>query len=123
VVQKVKEERISKIIEEFEENSKHGFDNRKGDKHVSGVYRWVDKIYKNKVLNYGKRLMYEFMLPQPAHFHYLNTSGKENVLNGDIIEKPIDPRSNLSLGSTFENTYKFWAEKYGADIVPQPENQ
>lgn len=121
VVQKVKEERISKIIEEFEENSKHGFDNRKGDKHVSGVYRWVDKIYKNKVLNYGKRLMYEFMLPQPAHFHYLNTSGKENVLNGDIIEKPIDPRSNLSLGSTFENTYKFWAEKYGADIVPQPE--
>ena len=34
-----------KIVEEFEENNKHGFDNTKGDKHVVGVYRWVDKIY------------------------------------------------------------------------------
>lgn len=121
VVQKVKEERISKIIEEFEENNKHGFDNRKGDKHVSGVYRWVDKIYKNKVVNFGKRLMYEFMLPQPAHFHYLNTNGKENVYNGDILENLIDPRTNLSLGSTFESNYKFWAEKYGADVNPLPD--
>ena len=49
VVQRVKEERITKIIEEYEENNKHGFDNRKGDKHVVGVYRWVDKIYKNQI--------------------------------------------------------------------------
>ena len=63
VVQKVRQERTIKIVEEFEEQNKHGFDNRLGDKHVSGVYRWVDKVYKNQVFNYGKRLMYEFMVP------------------------------------------------------------
>lgn len=121
VVQKIKEERISKIIEEFEENNKHGFDNTKGDKHVSGVYRWVDKIYKNKVVNYGKRLMYEFMLPKPAHFHYLNINGKENVYNGEIIEKPVDPRTSLKLDATFELNYKNWASKYNVDVQPKQE--
>ncbi|MBC8884039.1 hypothetical protein H9X57_14005 [Flavobacterium piscinae] len=68
VVNKIKEERITKIVEEFTESNKHGFDNREGEKHVSGVYRWVDKIYENKIINYGKRLMYEFAIPEPAAF-------------------------------------------------------
>lgn len=128
VVQKVKEERISKIIEEFEENNKHGFDNTKGDKHVSGVYRWIDKIYKNKVVNYGKRLMYEFMLPQPAHFHYLNTNGKENVYNGTIIQKPIDPRNTIDFGiksidDVNWTTASHWATLLNASIDKAPDNK
>ena len=68
IVEKVTEERVVKIVEEFEETTDHGYDNRKGDNHISGVYRWVDKIYKNQILNYGKRLMYEFMIPElPLH--------------------------------------------------------
>ena len=55
-------------IKEFEENNKHGFDNRDGAEHVSGVYRWIDIIYKNQLVNYGKRLMYEFMVPEPSRF-------------------------------------------------------
>lgn len=114
VVQKVKEERISKVIEEFEENNKHGFDNRKNDQHVSGVYRWVDKIYKNKVINYGKRLMYEFMIPEPAAFHKMAQLEK-NANNEEFIEKPIDPRTlkgenNLENHKKInENTYSYWA--------------
>ena len=68
IVQKVTKKRTSTILKEFEENNSHGFDNRKGDKHITGVYRWVDKIYKNKLINYGKRLMYEFSIPEPARF-------------------------------------------------------
>ncbi|MEZ4854691.1 hypothetical protein [Flavobacterium sp.] len=71
IVSKVKEERIEKVLEEFEENNTHGFDNRKGDKHVVGVYRWVDKVYKNQIVNYGKRLMFEFAIPEPASLHWL----------------------------------------------------
>jgi hypothetical protein len=33
---------------------------------ISGIYRWVDKIYTSQVYNYGKRLMFEFVLPEPA---------------------------------------------------------
>src|SRR5690554_5083475 len=68
VVQKVGERRTSRILREFEENNKHGFDNRKGETHVTGIYRWVDKIYKNRLINYGKRLVYEFDIPEPARF-------------------------------------------------------
>lgn len=119
VVQKTKEERVSKIIEEFEENNKHGFDNTKGDKHVSGVYRWVDKIYRNKVLNYGKRLMYEFMIPEPATFHNLAISAKKDEFGIEKLEKPIDPRTGdlaLKLDNNFDLRYKNWASIYNANI-------
>lgn len=69
IVQRTTEKRTSTIIKEFEENNKHGFDNRLGDKHVTGIYRWVDIIYKNRLVNYGKRLMLEFMVPEPAEFY------------------------------------------------------
>nr|WP_294939060.1 hypothetical protein [uncultured Flavobacterium sp.] len=126
VVQKVKEERISKVIEEFEENNKHGFDNRKNNQHVSGVFRWVDKIYRNKVINYGKRLMYEFMIPQPATFHNEAVSLKKNDFGIEKIIKPIDPRVGDGIVMLKTHTdvtalnYSHWAAKYGAEINPAP---
>jgi len=70
VVNRVREERVNKVVEEFEENNLHGLDNtNNADGHVTGLYRWVDKIYKNQVVNYGKRLSFEFMIPEPAKFH------------------------------------------------------
>lgn len=127
VVQRVKEERVIKVVEEFEEQNKHGFDNRKGDKHVSGVYRWVDKIYKNTIHNYGKRLMYEFMLPQPAAFHL---DAMKTIAGSSAVTliKPVDPRSAdaqpnriSSFTDIDEYNYKFWAAAYGAEIEPCPE--
>lgn len=125
VVQKVREERVSKIIEEYEENTSHGYDNRKGDKHISGVYRWVDKVYKNKILNYGKRLMYEFMIPEPASFHEVavKLTGEESQL-----VKPLDPRKAISDSLNMSdythvtnNTYAHWSAIYNAEVEPAPE--
>lgn len=125
VVNKVKEERVSKIIEEFEENNKHGFDNRKGDKHVSGVFRWVDKVYRNRILNYGKRLMYEFMIPEPATFHKVAVESSDK--DGNLV-KPIDPREGsgtlkLELGDSFESRYKYWAQAYNAEVSAPPKEK
>ncbi|MCU0440677.1 MAG: hypothetical protein MUC49_22510 [Raineya sp.] len=69
VVQKTTEKRTYKMIKEFEENSKHGFDNREGNQHVTGVYRWVDKIYDNQLVNYGRRLLFELSIPSPSEFY------------------------------------------------------
>ncbi len=118
VVQKVKEERITKIIEEFEENNKHGFDNRKGSKHVIGVYRWVDKIYKNQIYNYGKRLMYEFVIPQPSKLHRLALTEIADSDTTTILEEPIDPRT-LDLedaDALLESNYQYWAAMYNAEV-------
>ncbi|MGH1385146.1 hypothetical protein [Kordia sp.] len=122
VVQKVREERVTKIVEEYSETTSHGFDNRTGDKHVSGVYRWVDKVYENKLLNYGKRLMYEFMIPEPASFHDLaiQMSSEE-----DVLVKPVDPRTASfqkmkDHKAVTATTYKHWAAIYNAEVSEPP---
>ncbi|WP_428743405.1 hypothetical protein [Tenacibaculum sp.] len=130
VVQKISTKRTSRMLREFEENNTHGFDNRKGDKHVTGVYRWVDKIYKNKLINYGKRLMYEFALPEPAKFYiesyFKNGGGSEKTVQGLIIpEKPIHP-SELTNGiqsakDLGETNYQKIAAKYNAEVEAFPE--
>ena len=67
VQSKISEERINKIIQEVSLTNVHEYDNRgTGDttpKHITGVYRWVDKKMKNQIYNYGKRTMFEFMIP------------------------------------------------------------
>jgi hypothetical protein len=129
VVKKVKEERITKIIEEFEENNKHGFDNRKGDKNISGVYRWVDKVYNNKIINYGKRLMYEFMIPEPASFHNLAMQELISSTENAVLSKPIDPRTASAIGITPIKTskevtlsnYQHWASLYNVEVDAHPD--
>lgn len=58
---------VTKLFE-TEETNKHGFDNRQGTGHVTGIYRWLDKKYKAQLFNYGKRMMFEFVIPEPAAF-------------------------------------------------------
>jgi len=129
VLTKVSEERVNKIIEEFEEQNRHGFDNRLGAEHISGVYRWVDKVYKNQIHNYGARLQYEFMIPEPASFHMMakmaiSTSGSETP-----VRKPLDPRLEqfglltpmTHAALVNEDNYQQWAAAYGANVLPPPE--
>lgn len=128
IVSRMKQERIRKVMEEFEENNKHGYDNREGDSHVVGVYRWVDKLYKNQIFNYGRRLMFEFMIPEPARLHLLGMEPDVAISNGTtILTAPADPRKTggsmavpgyLSLD---ENKASYWAAQYNADIEAKPE--
>ncbi|MBB4807402.1 hypothetical protein HNP38_002706 [Chryseobacterium defluvii] len=127
IVTKVKEERIDKILEEYEENNKHGFDNTKGSSHVVGVYRWVDKVVKNQIYNYGKRMMFEFMVPEPAKLHSLGMKISKNTENQLI--KPVDPREStihklenfVSLdGASGETILKYWLGRYNVEIDEKP---
>jgi hypothetical protein len=60
------QQRSTTKLFETEEMNTHNFDNTSGTGHVAGIYRWVDKRYRSQVYNYGKRLMFEFTLPEPA---------------------------------------------------------
>lgn len=129
IVNKVKEERIVKIVEEFEENNSHGFDNRKGDKHVVGVYRWVDKVFKNQILNYGKRLMFEFMVPEPAKLHKLAMEKLVTDQTVMTLEKPDDPRK-VTNANKLENYFqmtetnlKYWTGRYNVEFEPMPSQE
>ncbi|WP_397364149.1 hypothetical protein [Olleya sp. R77988] len=130
IVSKTQTKRTSRILKEFEENNKHGFDNTKGEDHVTGVYRWVDKIYKNKLINYGKRLMYEFAIPEPARF--LKDALWKNIENNQeteslivLPELPIHPSAlaeGISDASELDETnYQIIAASYNAEVNAAPE--
>jgi hypothetical protein len=53
-------------LETFEEDEHHSFNNTAGTENVSGIYQWVNKIYTAQVFNYGKRLLIDIMVPEPA---------------------------------------------------------
>ncbi|MCH2229206.1 MAG: hypothetical protein MK105_02585 [Crocinitomicaceae bacterium] len=128
VIQNTSIKRGFKMTREFEENNRHGFDNREGDEHVTGVYRWVDKVYTNRLVNYGKRLMYEFMVPEPARFYKkaIEEKQEENPLI-NVLEKPKHPSElSPSLSSSSDITrgnYKKFASAYGVNIeAPKSEH-
>lgn len=67
---KVAQDRRQSRISEVEETTVHGFKNNvPGADHISGIYRWLDKVYRGQVYDYGRRLMFEFVLPEPAEFY------------------------------------------------------
>ncbi|CAL2080651.1 hypothetical protein [Tenacibaculum sp. 190524A05c] len=133
VVEKISTKRTSRILKEFEENNTHGFDNRKGDEHVTGVYRWVDVIYKNTLVNYGKRLMYEFAIPEPAKFYidkYLNFD-EENTNKLISPKMPVNPKKIEAFGLTgglsepsqlTKANYQKIASYYNAEVNAYPED-
>jgi len=80
--------RVRTIVKE-EITNKHKLDNTGGEEHVSGVYKWVNKIIKAQVMNYGKRAMVEFMIPEPAAFYHFSKEQKNiSKLN---LDKPVRP--------------------------------
>lgn len=120
VVKKSSHKRTSRMLREYEENNKHGFDNRKGDQHVTGIYRWVDKIYRNKLVNYGKRLSYEFAIPEPA-------KDWKNLIQTKVessMVKPTKPEIGINDWRQINKTnYANLAAKFNADVEAPLDNE
>lgn len=126
IVTKFRTELVKKTTERFKEENVHAFDNRLGEHHVSGVYRFINAIYKNQVYNYGKRMMYEFMIPQPSKLHRLGMlENQGTVVTTTVVEKPIDPRTIGLVDSSYLNeyNYKTWIAKYGASAKAFPQRE
>ncbi|MDC8006034.1 hypothetical protein POV27_18425 [Aureisphaera galaxeae] len=128
VVQKVTKKRTSRIIREFEDSNKHGFDNREGISHVTGVYRWVDKIYTNRLVNYGKRLMYEFNVPEPSRYFkhaIIETIEGENPeqisgIPGGLLAPPEPPPIDFDATDIQPEDYHVKAALYKAVVTAPP---
>jgi hypothetical protein len=52
---------------ETEQRAVHGFENDTAE-HIVGVYRWLERCFDLHLVNYGRRLIYEFVLPEPASY-------------------------------------------------------
>ncbi|MFT3793654.1 hypothetical protein [Flavobacterium sp.] len=120
IVSRIKKEKTVKITESFKDINSHIFDNRGNDKHVSGVYRFINAIYRNQIYNYGKRLMYEFMVPQPSKLHRMGMTLVGEDKN-NIIE-PLDPRKNgyADFSAITPANYQHLAAEYNAQVELYP---
>lgn len=130
VLTKISEERVQKIIKEYTETNVHEFDNRgkvtKTDdadaaqpKHITGVYRWIDKKMKNQIYNYGIRTMFEFMVPEPSRLHRLAVA----VSKAQVLTAPVDPRTAPapktmdSPKTATKELLQYWANIYGVTLT------
>jgi hypothetical protein len=132
IQERVREERTIRTISEVEETNKHGIDNADGGGHVVGNYRWVDKVYEAQIFNYGKRLLLEFNVPEPAAFflHALAAWSPEGLtvdkpLPPVIYDDPNDPKKPrfLSPADIAPSNYLGWVHKYqvaGLNPPPKP---
>ncbi|MFI6533730.1 hypothetical protein ACIBHY_14845 [Nonomuraea sp. NPDC050547] len=77
-----------RTLEEFEENNRHGFSNNLA-RHVRGIYRWLNKVYDAQVFNYGQRMMFDFVVPEPAAFYLYGLV--ENPPQDSELVKPAPP--------------------------------
>lgn len=119
IAERRREQRILRTIEIFEETNTHGFDNKAGDAHVVGQYQWIDKIFEAQVFNYGKRLLFDIMVPEPAAFLIHAVAGKDQV--GADLVKPVP--FTLKATDITEWNYAFYTKQYeaiGIEPPPQP---
>lgn len=133
VLTKISEERVQKIIKEYTETNVHEYDNRgkvtdadnpeaARPQHITGVYRWIDKKMKNQIYNYGKRTMFEFMVPEPAKLHRLALS----VTKAEQLTAPVDPRrapepwNMADAKNASEAQLQYWAGIYGVSLTNLP---
>ncbi|QWB21939.1 MULTISPECIES: hypothetical protein [Streptomyces] len=107
-----------RITTEVTEKNTHTLDNSPGIDHISGVYQWVNKVYRAQMFNYGLRTMFDFMIPEPAAFliHTLQSAHAGAVQ----VDKP--PAFTLQANKIDETNYHYWVQVYQAtDVTPPPE--
>jgi hypothetical protein len=76
----------------------------------------VTKIYEAQVFNYGLRVMYDFMIPEPASF--LIEVFKQAQASAVKLDRP--PDLTITADQLDEYNFRWWASTYGATDVAEP---
>lgn len=131
IQERVLQRRSSRVTKETEEVSEHRIENSDNPDHMVGVYRWIEKIYEAQVVNYGQRLILEFVVPEPAAFFRSAQTSKR--LSGVDAIPPESPEVRdaatgklrpLTVNDITEVTYLDWVAKYDVKgVSPPPPDQ
>jgi hypothetical protein len=133
VQSRVSQSRSQSRLTESEETVSHEFTNEPDNGNISGVYRWLDKVYEGQVHNYGKRLMFEFVLPEPAAFYvesrlyaYLASLDLPVHPGGDtpagVPKMPVTAASEIDEAKFLElgRTYDLSGHAYPREVLDSP---
>ncbi len=97
VEETVRERKMFTTINEVETTNLHRIDNT-GNNAQNGFYYWINKVYTNQVMQIGKRLMLECIIPEPAAFYVYCKAIQPK--EGQAISKPIHPGQQTFGGTT-----------------------
>jgi hypothetical protein len=87
VIERIRTERTRRMLDEIEETNVHKFDGIKLTEPMNGVYQWIDKVYTNEIWSYGKRTMYEVVVPEPAA-GLLAAATAPDASSPHLVDKP-----------------------------------
>jgi hypothetical protein len=111
VTDSVRRQEIARTIEKLAERELHSFKNTEaGGANVSGVYQWLNKVYEAQVFNYGKRLMFDIVIPEPAAFL------KDAVTSGQQSQAILPPEPFAVIADPA--TPNGWRPVRAADLGP-----
>lgn len=128
VQSRVSNQRNQTRISEVEETTLHKFANTaQNSANVSGMYRWLDKVYEGQVYDFGKRTMFEFMLPEPAEF-YVEARLHAHTAELEIprypmpaTDAPPPPGSKIPAASEIDEAmYATLSQTYDLSAYPYP---
>ena len=117
LTQSVRQQRVQREKKVFSDKGMHQLDNSNGQKTIRGIYQWVDKKYQVKVLNYGKRLLYDVVLPEPAAFLI---DSLKNAVPPESFQATKPSKPTLQPGDITPTNYMTYAAIYGVTGVVTP---
>ncbi|MFG2563228.1 hypothetical protein [Streptomyces sp. NPDC048496] len=117
--QEVRRQRVRRESRSYVERVGHILDNHDGTNKIRGIYQWVDKLYSLRVLNYGKRLMYDVVVPEPAAVLMQSLKNAAQPESFQLV-KPLAP--NLTPDKVTRSNYMWYAARYGVtgSVTPPP---
>lgn len=116
VVERVRQQRVTTTLSEFEEKYAHSFENAHGAGNISGVYQWLNEVLEAQIYNYGKRMLFDVTLPEPATAVMLLEASEKPMPQG--VSEP--PPLTINASDIEEWNYAYYAQLYDATNIEAP---
>lgn len=121
ITSKTVERRRALYRRENETVTRQGFDNRAGNQPVVSMYRFLDRKYRNHLVNYGRRCIVEWMIPDPGK-NWIRAQ-ELAIPEDDFTRRPPKKPKRLGLRKPSDVTpsnYRKFGKAYGIDDLPAP---
>jgi hypothetical protein len=66
VTERVRQQQTTTVTETSEQADQHSFSNVKNGQNVTGIYQWMNKVYRVQMFDIGPRTIFDIMVPEPA---------------------------------------------------------
>jgi hypothetical protein len=122
--QTIKQTVTRRVLDEIQEVNTHAFVDSSPEKDIRGVYRWLNKVYDAEILNYGQRMLYEFVIPEPAAYYLYAMI--ENPPQENSLVKPEPPTyggAPLRPNNITRANYADYVAKYEVSGVKAPPSE